>query len=176
MKKLLILSALIILGTVLTISCKKESDGLGKKYYPVPTTKTLSNIDLLNKKVYVEWITSDGRSDQFYSTVSQFYYTSNGVPVAVVNGSFDNKIMSYEDEKHLNVSILFGKTKTDTSSEVFAFKPFFFGENQTWNARADAPIGVYEDFYKIVITSNCINAVSDGVDMGMRITIYKQIF
>lgn len=177
MKKIFVMP--IFVGIVILLSsCKKESGTEYIKYYDVPNNRIISTFDdLLNKRADVEWIVSNGKNGKFTSTVSQIYILPSGTPVLVVNGTFNssNNTIDYSNNKQPNFSLLVKKVAN--SYEVAAFKPFFPGENQTWNALSIAPIGVYEDRDKIVITSNdMFAAVEDGVYMSVKITISKILF
>jgi hypothetical protein len=175
MKKILVLS--IFVGIVVLVSsCKKEKmDNV--ESYNIPNNKTMTVFDdLLNKKAEVKWFVSGVRKGEFTTTVSQIFYLPEGTPVMVVNGGFDlrSNTVDYSDKSQPNFSILFYSNKKPGVYKVSAIKPFFPIENQTWNATSMAPYGVYEDAFKIVITSNDMGAANqDGVSMNVQITIWK---
>ena len=169
----------ILIGIVIILSsCKKESGTAYVKYYDVPKNRIISTFDdLLNKRAEVEWIVSNGKNGRFTSTVSQIYTLPEGIPVMVVNGTFNtnSNTIDYSNNKQPNFSLLV--RRINNSYEVTAFKAFFPGENQTWNALLIAPIGVYEDAFKIVITSNdMFAATEDRIYMSVKITISKILF
>ena len=174
MKNVFVISMFIVF-VILVSSCKKEQRMDNVERYNIPNKKTMSVFDdLLNKQAEVKWFVSSIRKGSFTTTVSQIFYLPEGTPVMVVNGEFNsrNNTVNYSDNTQPNFSILF--LKNTEIHEVSAIKPYTPGENQAWNALSSASIGVYEDAFKIVITSNDMFAATEnGVSMNVEITIWK---
>ncbi|MFH1608812.1 MAG: hypothetical protein ABH951_02225 [Patescibacteria group bacterium] len=161
MKNFLFLLIIIVLSTLVIVSCKKEPKY--EKCFEVPESKVLSipTDTLLGKTVEVEWSTSDGRGDFFSSTISRVKYLGDSIPDLIIS-----------KDAQLTVGIILTRKVSGRKTEVFALKPFISGEGQVWNEMSYAEVGVSETDESIIITSNGMRSPSGEDFMCMRLKIF----
>ncbi|MFM7088264.1 MAG: hypothetical protein ACKOW9_01890 [Candidatus Paceibacterota bacterium] len=160
-------------------SCQKEPKTQGgPDCYQIPLENSVSikeKKDLLGKKVYVEWSTTDGQSSSFTSTVEQVdTLLDSGVPILVINGMSSgqyHQYVSFTDPTQPLVTIILNKTDNG-GLKVFKISPAIKGEGQVWNG-GKSPIGVEETLTEIIIYTNNIPSPDGEKFMCMKVVIEK---
>lgn len=161
-----------LVGIIALSSCKKEEVSNPGRF-PIPTQKQISTDALDDARVDVQWETTDGRNGTFQSQIGKKSDLGKGTKTYTVNGSLQSQSGTgiYQDKTKPMIVIIMNTDKSKV--EVYALKPFFHGENQTWNSMAEAPIGVQETASEIIITSNNMKSPDDNHSMCVRLSIKK---
>jgi hypothetical protein len=162
---------MMLCALMMFASCKKDQVENYKQYYNIADNKKISTLDLAGMEATIEWIGRDGIKHKGSTFVDNIHDVDGwkGTRAIDVNGRISGVTVHNEEVNLPMVAIL-----VDDKNNVYAFKPYFHNEGMVWNVLSNAPIGVVEDFNKIIISSNGIySPTKDDLSISIEITIFK---